>query len=442
MPGVLTLPVPASTEVEVHLALTTRKINLVEAMELRDHEIRRRSQLTVALPYSDFLPRRLAAAADCFLVQRQSTQSTTVIAGYPWFTDWGRDTMIALPGLTLVTGRFELARELLQTFARHMRHGLLPNMFPDDGQEAIYNTVDAPLWFFQAVYKYLEYTGDDRLVQQELLPVLQEIYRAYRDGTDFGIGMDPDGLIRAGNPEVQLTWMDAKVDDWVVTPRDGKAVEINALWYNALLIMGCLEQRYGIRPTIPANLPEKVAHSFQALFWNNRKQCLADYVREGQQDVAIRPNQILAVSLPFMIIKPEWARKIVWRVWQDLYTPYGLRTLAPQDPGYQGTYGGDRYQRDGAYHQGSAWSWLLGPFITAYRRINGYSPASREVAGQWLAAFEDHLRDAGVGFVSEIFDGDFPHHAQGCIAQAWGVAEILRAYVEDYLEIKPAKLGF
>ncbi|MCL6612499.1 MAG: amylo-alpha-1,6-glucosidase [Peptococcaceae bacterium] len=386
--------------------------------------------------YNDDFARRLVVAADAFVVRRRSTGSGSVIAGYHWFNDWGRDAMIALPGLTLVTGRHGDAREILLTYARYCKNGLIPNMFQDDPRDPLYNTVDASLWYFYAVHKYLQYTGDFDFILERIYPVLKEIAGWYINGTHFNIGMDGDGLIRAGAPDLQLTWMDAKVDHWVVTPRNGKPVEISALWYNALKVLDQLALRAGEDPP-HGGLAEKVRESFEEKFWYGRGGYFYDVIRDDERDTRMRPNQVIAMALPHSPVPPARARRALRRVWQELYATYGLRSLSCYHPEYRGVYAGDRVRRDGAYHQGTVWSWLIGPFVTAYRRAHGYSPASRDQAAVFLGPFRDHLRHHGVGYISEIFDGDEPVAPRGAIAQAWGVAEVLRAYVEDVLEIRP-----
>jgi len=409
---------------------STEPIGEMDTARLLHQEKARLAALVEQAGYSEEFLQQLVRAADQFVVERRSTGTKTVIAGYPWFTDWGRDTMIALPGLTLVTGRFETARELLITFAHYCKDGLIPNRFPDAGEEPAYNTVDGTLWFFHAVYKFLQYTGEYDFIKTKIYPVLKEVVYMHLKGTHFDIKVDGDGLLRAGNRETQLTWMDAKVDGWVVTPREGKPVEINALWYNALKVMEELALRFEEDGSYYCGLAEQAKESFLREYWNDAEDCLYDVIG-AEKDGSVRPNQILAVSLPFTILPREQEAKIVNKVWRELYTPYGLRSLSPRDPKYIGVYRGDRLARDGAYHQGTVWSWLMGPFVTAYCKVNEYSPASRQVAGRFLRAFEGHLRDHGVGSISEIFEGHHPFEARGCIAQAWGVAEILRAYVED-----------
>lgn len=370
----------------------------------------------------------LAAAADTFLVGplgQPEDEATGIIAGYHWFEEWGRDAMISLPGLSLVTKRYGAARSVLRAFAAHCDRGLIPNRIPDAGERPDYNTADATLWLFWALHKYLDYTEDGEFVD-ELLPILLDVIEWHARGTRHDIGVDGDGLLRAGNPTTQLTWMDAKVDDWVVTPRHGKPVEINALWHHALRFVEDLGAEHA-GPSANA-----VAAEFARRFWNEELGYLNDVVDgDTPADASLRPNQILAVSLPYPILDDERARRVVGAVKRDLLTPYGLRTLSPTDPRYQGRYGGDQRQRDGAYHQGTVWAWLLGPFITAAIRVAQDRDAARREIRAWLEPFWTHLTDAGVGQVSEIFEGDPPHAACGCIAQAWSVAEILRAGAED-----------
>ncbi|OAT80246.1 amylo-alpha-1,6-glucosidase [Desulfotomaculum copahuensis] len=440
IPGQFTVPLAAGQETTVTFIATVEDVFTLDGPALQEMENRRLQELVERAGYRDGLARRLVQAADAFIVRRDSTGAKSIIAGYHWFNDWGRDTMIALPGLTLVTRRFEDAREILFTFARYCKDGLLPNMFPDADGEPLYNTADASLWYFQAVWKYLQYTGDYSFVRGEIYPVLKEIIRRHVEGTRFNIKMDADGLLTAGSPGVQLTWMDAKVDQWVVTPRHGKPVEINALWYNALCIMRELAVRY--EDEFPyQDLPGRVRDSFRRQFWFAGGNYLYDVIVDGGADASLRPNQIIALSLPYTMLDREQGRQVLRRVWQELYATYGLRSLSPGDPAYRGVYSGDRVQRDGAYHQGTVWSWLIGPFVTAFRRVHNYSTASRLQAARLLSPFRDHLRDHGTGFISEIFDGNEPVIPRGAIAQAWGVAEVLRAYVEDVLEIKPEGAG-
>ncbi|MBN1667616.1 MAG: glycogen debranching enzyme family protein [Anaerolineales bacterium] len=371
--------------------------------------------------------RQLCLAADQFIVRRAlpgQAEGRSVIAGYPWFTDWGRDTMIALPGLTLVTGRYDLAAQILRTFGHYIDHGMLPNRFPDEGGAAEYNTVDATLWYFEALRTYLEATSDLDLIA-ELYPSLVDIIAWHQRGTRYQIRMDPrDGLIYAGEPGVQLTWMDAKVGDWVVTPRIGKPVEINALWYHALCVMADFAGLLGQDGGAYRNLAQQVAASFER-FWNPELGCCFD-VLDGPQgnDPAIRPNQLMAVSLSYTALTAQQQRSLVGVCQRQLLSGTGLRSLSPQDPAFIGTYGGDQRQRDAAYHQGTSWSWLIGPFVRAHLRAYG----DPQQAEKFLEPFQRHLSEHGLGTVSEIFDGRAPHTARGCFSQAWGVAEVLHAW--------------
>ena len=373
--------------------------------------------------------RQLVLAADQFVVRRplrDDPDGMSVIAGYHWFGDWGRDTMIALPGLALTTGRPAVARRILETFARFVDRGMLPNRFPDAGEASEYNTVDATLWYVEGIRAYLAATDDDGTLKT-LFPVLEEIVRWHREGTRYGIREDPvDGLLASGEPGVQLTWMDAKVGDWVVTPRIGKPVEINALWHNALVAMAGFARRLG-KPVGPWQTLAARAKAGFARFWNERAGCCFDVIDgpDGHDD-ALRPNQIFAVSLPASPLPPERQRRVVDACARRLLTSYGLRSLAPGNPQYQGHYGGDARARDGAYHQGTVWAWLLGPFALAHVKV--YRDA--EAARSFLLPLADHLADYGVGSIAEIFDGDPPFAPAGCIAQAWSVAETLRAWHE------------
>ncbi len=373
--------------------------------------------------------RQLVLAADQFIVARplaDDPAAVSVIAGYPWFADWGRDTMIALPGLTLATGRSEVARKILRTFARFVDQGMLPNNFPDRDAKPDYNTVDAALWFFEAV-RQAAGTGDrleDDALLRDLFPVLAEMIDWHLRGTRFNIHANADGLLYAGEPGVQLTWMDAKVGDWVVTPRIGKPVEVNALWYNALMTMLGFARRLG-RPTASYEfLARQVEQSFQR-FWNKSADCLFDVIDgPNGNDPSLRPNQIFAVSLAHSALTLAQQKAVVDAVARQLLTSHGLRSLAPDAAGYQPNYGGSPHERDAAYHQGTVWSWLLGPFALAHFRA--YNDAAQ--AASFLEPMAHHLRDAGLGSVSEIFDGGAPFAARGCFAQAWSVAEILRAW--------------
>ncbi len=419
---------------------STERRDVRRVSEYRQAEIDRRKAVLTASAIDDEFVRTLVAAADQYIVARGDQR--TVIAGYHWFGDWGRDTMIALPGLTLVTGRADVAKSILLAFARHVDRGMLPNRFPDAGEQPEYNTVDATLWFFEAVRALLHYTGDYTFVHTNLYDVLTDIIGWHVGGTRYAIRMEEDGLLASGEAGVQLTWMDAKVGDWVVTPRYGKAVEIQALWYNALRVMERLADKFGDKPREKryGEMAALANGSFNRVFWNEAAGCLYDVVSGEARDGSIRPNQIFAVSLPHTMLSREKAKRVVDGVERDLLTPYGLRTLAPGDPQYRGRYEGNQWSRDGAYHQGTVWAWLMGPFITAYMNLYGRTSEGRQKAMNWLAGFREHVHDAGLGQVSEIFDGDAPHQPRGCIAQAWSVAELLRSAVEDVYDLDPSTL--
>ena len=390
-------------------------------------------KLKEALPKSAPLwVQTLATASDQFLVRRGEGErgASSIIAGYPWFTDWGRDTMISLPGLASALGRHEVAADILRTYARFVDRGMLPNTFPDRGATPEYNTADATLWLFHALAEHLEASRDPELTR-EIYPTLSAIIDAHVSGTRYGIEVDPrDGLLRAGEPGIQLTWMDAKHGDHVFTPRMGKPVEINALWMNALDVAARLAGR--LRNAAEKRRCEmllaRAAASFER-FWNGERGCLYDVIDvDGGlgTSACVRPNQIFAVSLPYSALAPERMQAVVECCARELLTSYGLRSLSPHDPGYIGHYAGDPWQRDAAYHQGTVWAWLLGPFARAHYRVHG----DALMAQSFLAPIAEHLAAACVGSVSEIFDGDAPHIARGCFAQAWSVAEILRSWIQ------------
>jgi predicted glycogen debranching enzyme len=381
---------------------------------------------------------QLILAANQFVVRRATPQNPngrSVIAGYPWFSDWGRDTMISLPGLTLPTGRPALAVEILRTYAQFVEQGMLPNRFPDEGESPEYNTVDATLWYFEAARAIIAATNDTRLLR-DLFPVLADIIAWHQKGTRYNIHVDPaDGLLYAGEPGWQLTWMDAKVGDWVVTPRMGKPVEINALWYNAVRIMAdfarqlaALDQQDATELQAAAagyeQLAEQTAAGYQR-FWLAEKGYCADLLDgpEGD-DPALRPNQLLAVALPYSPLTAVQQKAVVDLCAYHLLAGTGLRSLSPDHANYTGHYGGPPRQRDGAYHQGTSWSWLMGPFVTAHWRVY----QDKEMALGFLRPLLHHLHDHGLGSISEIFDGDPPFTPRGCPAQAWGVAELLRSW--------------
>lgn len=414
---------------ELNIIISTAGTAGRNAAKLVDKEKQRREQLLNGASRHS-LEHILSLAADQFIVKRDE-ELKTVIAGYHWFTDWGRDTMISLPGLTLATGRYEDAKKILSAFARSVSMGMLPNRFQDNNEPPEYNNVDGTLWYFIAIYKYLQSTNDYDFVLNDLLPVLKDIIDWHFRGTRYNIHVDEDGLLFAGEKGQQLTWMDARIGTWVVTPRMGKPVEIQALWYNALLIFAELLEKNN-----QANDAElvrwsagKCKQSFLNQFWHQEGGYLYDVIDEnGKKDATLRPNQLLAISLPFSLIEGEDARSILENIEEQLYTPVGLRSLSPTDKYYVPVYGGDTWHRDSAYHEGTVWSWLLGPYVDAIVKTeNGKTGKAIDV----LNKFSYHLNEGCVGSVSEIFDAEPPHHPRGCVAQAWGVAELLRV-VKEY----------
>ena len=407
--------------------VSTEPRNVIDAGKLQKAEMKRRATLVAHAKSKDHFSRQLVLAADQFIVRRG--EGKTAIAGYHWFSDWGRDTMIALPGLTLATNRPEIAKSILTEFSKHISEGMLPNRFPDAGEIPEYNTVDATLWFFEAIRAYLEATDDYKFVRETLYEKLVDIIDWHVRGTRYHIHMDSDGLLFAGEPGVQLTWMDAKIGDWVVTPRTGKPVEIQALWYNALFIMSDLATRFGDAERQPRyfEMAAIAKDSFGGQFWNDNENCLYDVVNGMEKDGSIRPNQIFTVSLPHPIISSEHARAVVDKVEAELLTPYGLRSLSPRDPQYAPIYIGSPLERDGSYHQGTVWGWLIGHFVDAYRKTHTGEKGLDKSVDKILAGFESHLSEAMLGQVSEIFDADAPHLPRGAAAQAWSVAELLRS---------------
>ena len=440
----LSIAVPANTTKKVSILCSIGDVNerpapvsATEAFSILEENARCHAELFEKAGYRDSFANQLVLASDQFLTYRESTKMMTVLAGLPWFTDWGRDTMIAFTGLTLCTKRFKEAEEILLTFARYIRHGIVPNMFPDDNMPPLYNTVDASLWYFYAVYQYLHYNPAaeaEAFVKEQIFPHLKEIISAYEKGTDFSIYMEDDGLIHAGSGLDQITWMDVRVGDWVATPRHGKPVEINALWYNALRIMESLCEKFDEDASAYRTRANQVKESFNAKFWDSSNQCLFDVVDGDEPDDHIRPNQIYAVSLPFSLLPEEQEKAVVALVEKELFVGCGLRSLAPDHPDYHGIYCGALAKRDAAYHQGTAWGFLLGGFFSAYMKVNHHSSSAAENAVHMLEPVRKHLSDSGcIGSISEIFDGDTPHNPRGCYAQAWSVGEVLRCYCEDIL---------
>jgi predicted glycogen debranching enzyme len=421
-------------------------ITMYDIETLYEQETKRRENLLTkfyeahkSISASDWLS-WIILATDTFIVKGAGVNGDqrSVIAGYHWFETWGRDTFVSLPGLMLVTGRFEDARKVFLEFTKHCKDGLIPNLLPDRIQQPAYNAVDATLWYANALLQYLKYTGDFGFVKEQLWDDLKTIVDKHVKGTVFDIHTDSDGLLSHGP---QLTWMDAAVDGQPMNPRAGKAVDVQALWYNALKIMRLLANRFNEKTESEkyASMADRAKKSFVEKFWNSEKNCLFDVVSENGRDGSLMPNQIIAVALDFCMLDNAKSGKIVDMICRELLTPYGLKTRATSDPRYIGIYAGDRRSRDKAYHNGTVWPWLLGPFATAFLRTKGYIEYRREYALKnfILPLFTEQILNAGLGTVSEIFDGDPPHAPKGCIAQAWSVAEPLRAYVEDVMLVRP-----
>ncbi len=427
-----TFSVPLKEGDELNIIISTENPGDRNPKDLFKKELKRRKALLKDQPGDETL-QQLILAADQFIVKRNEDLKT-VIAGYHWFTDWGRDTMISLPGLTLSTGRFEDAKKILSAFAQSVSMGMLPNRFQEK-EPPEYNNVDGTLWYFIAVYKYLQASGDKKFVLNEILPVLKEIIDWHFRGTRYNIHVDEDGLLYAGETGQQLTWMDARIGTWVVTPRMGKPVEIQALWYNVLKIFAHLLRLNKQRKD--ADVVEvsaaKARVSFEKLFWFAEGNYLYDVIDEyGKPDVTLRPNQLFAISLPFALVEGEKAKLVLKIIEEKLYTPVGLRSLPAEDVHYVHHYGGDQWHRDSSYHEGTVWSWLLGAYVDALMKSDGDPERSgrKPDALKVIENFRYHLGEACIGQVSEIFDADAPHHPRGCVAQAWGVAEVLRVMKE------------
>ena len=397
------------------------------AQEMMTAQTARRQAIEHGCGLADPVARQLALAADAYITRRDSTGGKTVIAGYPLFGDWGRDTMIALPGLTLATKRYEDARSILRTFLAYERGGLVPNLFPEGAQQPMYNTVDAALLVVDSVWQYVQRTGDAAFAA-EAYPTLKRIVAGYMAGAEHGIGMDADGLIYAGRGLDQVTWMDVCVEGILPTPRHGKPVEINAYWYSALRIMALLADQLGEDAADYAALAEQVRESFVKAFWREDARCLRDVISGTKADEQIRCNQIWAVTQPFTMLSPEQEKAVVDTVYAHLYTPSGLRTLSPEDAEYHGVYEGVQKERDMAYHQGTTWVFPLGAYFLAYLKPRGYTPGAVADVRDALSAMEATLREGCIGQLPEIYNGDVPAFSRGCFAQAWSVGEMLRVY--------------
>lgn len=418
------------------IVASTRPREMSGIADLRRAEISRQEiahfQHRAKFGRSELIP-TLYRAAEQFIATGASQK--TLLAGYHWFGDWGRDTMIALPGLLLATDQPKVAQEILLHYVRYIDHGMLPNRFPEFGEQPEYNTVDATLWFFEAIRQYFTYRDDEAwrsaaldLVREYLYAPLKSVVQAHRSGTRYGIHVDEQGFLWAGDASTQLTWMDVKVGEIAITPRAGRAVEVQALWYNALRIMEDFARLLGdaIAADSYAEFAARLQKNFETVFWNDETQYLNDVVGESEFDGSLRPNQIFCVGLHHALLKGERARKVVDAVGQELLTPYGLRTLSSKDGKYRECYEGDVWSRDSAYHQGTVWPWLAGAYFFAKLHVSESPETLLPEIDAWLDQFTEHLREAGLGQISEIFDGDYPHRPRGCIAQAWSVAEILR----------------
>ena len=397
------------------------------AQQILEEQVARLQKLEASLPFTDPMARQLAVSADAYIAHRDSTNGKTILAGYPLFSDWGRDTMIALSGCTLATGRFEDAKSILRTFLAYEKDGLVPNLFPEGAQEPMYNTVDAALLLIDCVWQYVQRTGDLDFVK-EAWPVMERIVAFYQKGTHHSIYMDTDGLIHAGGGLDQVTWMDVCVNGILPTPRHGKPVEVNAYWYSALRIMEHFAPQLGFDGSAYGALAEKVKDSFVSAFYMEDKGYLKDVISGTKADEQLRCNQIWAVSMPFTMLSQEQEKKVVDAVYQHLYTPCGLRTLSPLDPEYHGFYGGAQVERDMAYHQGTTWVFPMGAYYLAYLKTHGNTSEAAQYVRSQLSALEPMLREGCVGHLAEIYDGDFPTEGKGCFGQAWSVGEMLRVF--------------
>ena len=425
----MTVPTGEERVLEVvwHLETPGETFVFPGAREVVERAKQFRQELSRKAGFQDEMADVLVKSAAQFVSERASTEGKTILAGFPFFEDWGRDTMIALPGVCLSTGQYDTAKDILRTFAAYEKDGLMPNLFPEGENEPLYNTVDAALLFINCVWLYYEKTEDGDFVR-EMYPVMERIIEAYRTGTDYGIHMDGDGLIMAGQGLDQVTWMDVRIGDILPTPRHGKPVEINAYWYNALRIMEHLAPLPGKEPGEYDGLAEQVKRSFTEKFWMEEKGCLKDLVSGTGADGQIRCNQIWAVSFPFTMLDEEKERKVVETVFEKLWTPCGLRTLERDDPQFHPSYGGEMMERDMAYHQGTVWPFPLGAYYLAYLKVHGYSRAAKEKVREQMEGLESALREGCAGQLPEIYDGAFPTVSRGCFAQAWSVGELLRVY--------------
>jgi len=441
-PGHLIYTFAPADHYEAWMVCSTEPLLAVDINSIQESEISRRSRLVRNMETDKELLEPLIFAADSFICQKHDKPNSTIVAGYHWFTDWTRDTMVSIPGLTLATGRFDVAKQILNSYSDMLFDGLMPNFFGDDNQP-IYNTVDASLWFIYAVYKYLQYT-DDNAFLPHILPSLKNIMDKYLHGTRFGIKTNEFSLITFDEERIPLTWMDAIGSDSRAKARKGMVVEVNALWYNAVKVMEQIMTRLGYLSDAAEyhNLGEVIMRNFNQVFWNGKSKYLYDFVDGDYKETALRPNQILACGLPFAVLFGHLREPVISIVRDKLLTPYGLRTLSPDHPCFAPYYRGGEKNRNIAYHQGTVWTWLLGFYISAYIKTYGKTDDSINYAKSLISPFREHLIVGGMGTVSEIFDGTVPYYFRGCISQAWSVAEILRAYAEEILapENKPAPI--
>lgn len=417
------------------VACANEVLDTLNGEMLISREIARLKRLTKSIPEQNLFLKNLTIAADQFVITKRSNGNKTILAGYPWLNDWGRDTLISLPGLLLTTGRYQEAAEILENVASKVHDGLLIKTSSFDGEETEDTSADAPLWLFEAAYKYYRKVQDNNYLREKIMPALEQILANYKAGTKYGIHVDTDGLVVIQPYQIPLTWMDTKIGNWIVTPRSGKVIEINALWYNALKIMGFFSRRLGKESISWVKEASRVQETFIKTFWDPQRSQFLDGIDQDQPDKTVRPNQLLAMSLSFPVATGDMAKQALSAVFNTLFTPYGMRTLSPKDDQYKGICAGDPYQRDGTMHQGTIWPWLIGPFVDAWMRHHRQDPNLRTFLASLIDACEDHMQDACLGSISQVFDGNAPHLPRGCFSQAWSVAEVLRIYKEHYLPL-------
>lgn len=421
---------PIKSEKNYELIFTLENDDIKDVDTMINDEISRQKRIIKQARYNDEIANTLVRASDQFISERVSTNAKTILAGYPWFEDWGRDTMFAVLGSCIATKKFDDAKDIFRTFIKYINKGLMPNLFPEGDIEPLYNTVDASLLYIYAVYEYYQASKDIDFIKNEAFNPILDIIKWYKQGTDFNIHMDDDYLIEAGEGLHQVTWMDVRFGEILPTARHGKPVEINAFWYNALKVASYFGKKFGIDTEEYDLLSEKVKESYNKLFWNPKENCLKDVVSGNDYDYQVRSNQIWAVMMPFSPLDNIRASLVVDKVYQELYTPYGLRTLSKYDKEFVKEYGGSHFKRDMSYHQGTVWPFPLGGYFIAYLKVNNYSEAAKSKVREQLQCFEECLREGCVGQIAEIYDGLNPNESRGCFAQAWSVSEILRVFME------------